>query len=305
MPDSAAGGGHGLKRAETIGEAVRRVAQAFKQVGLDTPELDARILVAEGAGLPRATLLAAPELTLEAAASRVIASYQARRLAREPVSRIIGRREFRGLMLELGEATLDPRPETETIVETALGLVQEAAVPGGSTLRILDLGTGSGAILIAILAELTEASGIGTDIVPAAIEVARRNAQRHGVADRADFLCTNWHRDVPGHFDLVVSNPPYIAAAHIATLEPEVGHYDPTAALDGGEDGLDAYRAILGGLHRVLNPAGWILFEVSPADAEAVVQLCREQGFAPDGIRPWFYRDLAGRPRCVAIKARQ
>ena len=305
MPDAAIGDGQGLLRAETIGEAVCRVGQAFREAGLETPDLDARILVAEGAGVPRATLLAAPELGLEAGASRRIASYQVRRLAHEPVSRIIGRREFRDLTLEISVATLDPRPETETVVETALDLLRQGAVSGAPAPRILDLGTGTGVILIAILAELPSASGVGTDIAPAALDVARRNAQRHGVADRADFRCTDWHRGVTEAFDLVVSNPPYIARQQIAALEPEVAQYDPRLALDGGEDGLAAYRVILSGVHRVLSPAGRLLLEVSPMVADAVIELCRVEEFAPDGDGPWLRKDLAGRPRCVAVKARR
>ena len=304
MPDTAAAN-DSRGRAETIGEAVRRVAQAFREAGLETPELDARILVAEGAGVPRATLLASPEVRLEAEACRRIASYQARRLAREPVSRIIGRREFRKLMLELGAATLDPRPETETIVEVALELVQQGVVPGGRAPRVLDLGTGTGAILIAVLAELPKASGVGTDIAPEALDVARRNAERHGVAERASFRCADWLGGVKETFDLVISNPPYIATEQIAALEPEVAQYDPRLALDGGKDGLAAYRTILSGVRQRLSPAGWLLFEVNPGDADTVLALCRAQGFAPDGERPWLHMDLAGQPRCVAVRARQ
>jgi release factor glutamine methyltransferase len=288
--------------AEAIGEAVQRVAQAFRLAGLETPELDARILVAEGAGVPRAALLASPQIKLDAEARRRIASYQARRLAHEPVSRIIGRREFRNLILDLGAATLDPRPETETIVEVALELARQGVVPGGQAPRILDLGTGTGAILIAILAELPKASGVGTDIAPEALDVARRNAGRHGVAERTSFVCADWLGGVDEVFDLVVSNPPYIATDQIAALEPEVAQYDPRIALDGGKDGLVAYRTIISGLRHRLNPAGWLLFEVNPADANAVLELCLGQGFVPT---PGLHMDLAGRPRCVAVRARQ
>ena len=304
MPDTAAGN-DSRGRAETIGEAVRRVAQVFRTAGLETPELDARILVAEGVGVPRAMLLASPQIRLEAEAGRRIASYQARRLAREPVSRIIGRREFRNLMLDLGAATLDPRPETETIVEVALELVQQGDVPGGRVPRILDLGTGTGAILIAILTQLPKASGVGTDIAPKALDVARRNAERHGVAERTSFRCADWLGGVKETFDLVISNPPYVATEQIAALEPEVAQYDPRLALDGGKDGLAAYRTIASGARHRLSPAGWLLFEVNPGDASAVLELCLGQGFGPDAERPWLYMDLAGRPRCVAVRARQ
>ena len=304
MPDTALGDSQSHQPAETIGAAVRRLARAFRQAGLETPELDARLLVADAAGVPRAALLAAPEVRLEGGASRRIASHEVRRLRREPVSRIIGRREFHGLMLELDAATLDPRPETEAIVETALQLGRQGGVSGAEALRVLDLGTGTGAILIAILAELPAASGVGTDIAPAALEVARRNALRHGVGARADFCCADWLNGVMGMFDLVVSNPPYVASGQIAALEPEVTQYDPRLALDGGTDGLAAYRAILSAVHRVLQPAGRLLLEVGPGDAQAVLDLCRAHGFAAEGEHP-FRMDLAGSPRCVAVKARQ
>jgi release factor glutamine methyltransferase len=290
--------------AETIGEAIRRVAQVFREAGLETPELDARILVAEGAGVPRATLLASPEVRLEGAACRRLASYQARRLAREPVSRIIGRREFRELMLELGAATLDPRPETETIVEVALELVRQGAVPGGRAPRVLDLGTGTGAILIAVLAELPQAIGVGTDIAPEALDVARRNAERHRVAERASFRHADWLSGVEEVYDLVLSNPPYIATEQIAALDREVAQYDPHLALDGGKDGLVAYRTILSRVRQRLSPAGWLLFEINPGDADPVLALCCAQGLAPDGERPWLHMDLAGQPRCVAVRSR-
>jgi release factor glutamine methyltransferase len=304
VSETAVSDGRDLRSGQTIGGAVRRLALAFRQACLETPELDARILVAAGAGISRAALIASPEIVLEAEASQRIASYQARRLLREPVSRIIGWREFRGLVLELGAATLDPRPDTETVVETALDLVRQGAVPGGPALRVLDLGTGTGAILIAILAALPAARGVGTDIAPEALEIAQRNAQRHGVGERATFSCTDWSSGVAGIFDLVVSNPPYIATGSIAALQAEVAQHDPRLALDGGDDGLAAYRALLGGVRPVLNPAGWLLLEVSPEDAEAVLQLCHAHGFAADGEQPWLYKDLAGRPRCVAVRAR-
>lgn len=305
MPDALTEGGADLLRVTTIGQAVRSVAQAFREAGLESPELDARILVAEGAGVPRPTLLAAPELRLDADAARRIAVYRARRLAREPVSRIVGAREFHGLMLEVGAATLDPRPETETVVEIALDLVRQGAVSSGAAPRILDLGTGTGAILIALLAQLPAARGVGTDVAPAALDIARRNAQRHGVAERADFRCSDWLVGMTETFDLVISNPPYIASGQIATLEAEVSLYDPRLALDGGEDGLAAYHAILSGVFRVLDPAGWLLLEVSPGDAGAVFGLCRLHGFEPGAGRSWFSADLAGLPRCVAVKARR
>lgn len=292
-------------KAQSLGEAVQRMAQAFRAAGLETPDLDARVLAAEGAGVSRATVLAAPESSLDAEAQRRIAAMQERRLKREPVSRIIGRRDFRGLTLDISSATLDPRPETETIVDVAMHLVRQRVVPGGEAPRVLDLGTGTGAILIALLKELPQATGTGTDIEAEALKVARRNAVRHAVAARGNFFRSDWLTDVKGAFDLIVSNPPYIAGAMIDTLEPEVAVYDPRAALDGGSDGLAAYRAILDGVRRVLVPGGWLLLEIGAGDAERVLKLCRDGGLEPDEPRPWLHLDLAGQPRCVAVRTRR
>ena len=284
MPDPVRGGeAAGIPRAGSVGEAVQRLTQAFKAAGLETPELDARILVCEGAGVPREALLTSSGSMVDAEAQRRIESYRMRRLAREPVARIVGRRAFGGLMLELGPATLDPRPDTETLVDVALELVRQGAVPGGQAPRILDLGTGTGAILIAMLAELPHASGVGTDIVPEALAIARRNAERHGVAERGTFLRSDWLQDVTGQFDLIVSNPPYIASDEIDGLEPEVARYDPRLALDGGADGLAAYRVILEGAGRVLRPDGWVVLEVGAGAAQAVLDLCRAKALMPDG----------------------
>lgn len=290
--------------ADTLGGAVQRVARAFRAAGLDSPELDARILIAYAADMPRSRVLAEPELRLDADTLRRVESCQVRRLAREPVSRIVGRREFRGLSFELGPATLDPRPETETLVDAGLELLRET-VGAGEAPRILDLGTGTGALLIALLAEMPVARGVGTDIASVALDVARRNAERHGVAARASFECSDWLADVAGSFDLVVSNPPYIPADAIDALEPEVALYDPRRALDGGKDGLEAYRTILADIHRALKPTGYLLLEVTPGAVHAVLELCGSHGFQIDKSRPWLRTDLAGRPRCVAVKARR
>jgi release factor glutamine methyltransferase len=290
--------------ADTVQKSLRALVQRFRECGLDTPELDARILIAAALGVERSTLIAAPDRRLSAADRDRIVSFAARRMAREPVSRILGHREFFGRLFELQPSTLDPRPDTEIIVEAALEFARQGPVPAGQSPRVLDAGTGTGAILISILAELPSATGVGIDIDGGALAVATRNAERHRVADRAQFLRSDWFCNVADTFDLIVSNPPYIRSDAIAALEPEVAAHDPRAALDGGKDGLDAYRAILEDVRRILGPAGWLIVEIGEGQANAVLDLCAEAGLQTGRQKPYIKCDLAGRPRCVAAKAR-
>lgn len=290
-----------LGAATTAEGAVRRLVESFRSVGIDTPELDARILVADALGMSRAALIASPARTLSPTEVATIADYELRRRQREPVSRILGRRGFRALTLEIGGTTLDPRPDTEIAVDAVVQLANEMASPN---LRVLDLGTGSGAIIVAALMELPHATGVGTDIDMAALEIARRNAQRAGVEQRTEFQQANWLTGVTGTFDIVVSNPPYIPSADILALEPEVSRFDPSVALDGGADGLDAYRAILATAGGSLRPGGWIVFEVGNEQAAEVTALCRHYGFGNED-NPRVWRDLGGRMRCVAARSRR
>src|SRR5262249_14292886 len=224
-------------------DAVRReLGLTFHQDGLDSPDLDARLLVGHALTLDHAALVAAAERTLTTGETQAIAALAARRLAGEPVARMTGRKEFWGLDLRLDPETLVPRPESETVIEAALA----ALGPGKAqkALRVADLGTGSGALLLAFLSELPGAHGARTDISLAALECARANAAALGLADRASFVLCDYGAALAGAFDLVVSNPPYIRRGEIATLMPEVRLYDPPRALDGGHDGLDGCRAI-------------------------------------------------------------
>jgi release factor glutamine methyltransferase len=214
-----------------------------------------------------------------------------RRLAGEPVSRIVGIREFYGRPFHIDASTLDPRPDTETLIEAALSLVDRE-----KPVKLLDLGTGSGCILVTLLAELPRATGIGVDRSLAALSIARANAEALGVAGRARFVAGDWLGSVEDTFDLVVVNPPYLSAAEMAELSPEVGAHDPEEALDGGPDGLSAYRSIAPCLGAVLRPRGIALFEIGHTQAEAVSRLLAEAGLRLEG-GPW--RDLAGRPRVV------
>jgi release factor glutamine methyltransferase len=277
----------------SIGAAWRAVRDRFRAQGMDTPELDARLLAQAAFGLDAMGLVrrerepATPEQLVG------LDRFALRRLAGEPISRIVGEQEFWGLKFALSEATLVPRPETEQLVEEALARLAGLRAP-----RIVDLGTGSGAIIVSILEALPRAHGLATDISEAALATARQNAERHGVAGRLDFRQGHWWQAVPHTelFDLIVSNPPYIATAAIADLAPEVRVFDPKAALDGGWDGLEAYRAIASQAARRLVPKGHMLLEIGYNQAEAVSRVFRRAGFG----RVEILKDLAGLDRVVS-----
>jgi release factor glutamine methyltransferase len=275
-----------------------RLREGFAAAGEDagTPDIDARLLVAAAAGLDAGdlplsdALVAAPDVVARADA------FSTRRLAGEPVARILGHREFYGLDLLLSADTLIPRPDTETVVDAALTF---AAVRRDRQLRLADLGTGSGAILLALLAELPAATGVGVDISAAAAATARANARRLGLAARAAFLVGDWTAPLAGRFDIVVANPPYVASGDIAGLGREVRLHDPRRALDGGIDGLAAIRAIVAGLRRVLAPDGGVFIEIGAGQRDAVAALAGREGF--DAA---FVADLAGIDRVAALVLR-
>lgn len=288
-----------LTLAKVTAEATRRLREA----GIDSPARDGRILVAAAMGLEAHQLISRPEMPVGPAELAQVNRFIERRLAREPVSRILGSRGFYGREFEISPATLDPRPESETIIEAAIELVGSGAAVNDSPLRILDVGTGSGCLLVTLLAELPRSTGLGTDISAAALEVAQRNAHRHGVAFRAEWKLARSLNGITGPFDLLVVNPPYIPTDTIGELDPEVRDYDPWTALDGGADGLDVYRELARDLVRVV-PNGWAVFEVGKGQAAAVSELL---GFARvDGQPPEIrtFRDLNGVDRCVAWRAR-
>ena len=281
----------------TIATARRALADAFRAAGLDTPELDARVLVGHALGLDHSGLVAEGGRALDPKGATAVAELATRRLAREPVARIVGRKEFWGLELRVTPATLVPRPETETVVEMALTLL-DAAAARSRALRIADLGTGSGALLLALLSELPHARGIGTDVNPDAIKTARDNAARLGLAMRSDFVVCDFGSALKGGFDLVVSNPPYVASRDIAMLEPEAAN-EPRAALDGGADGLACYRTIAADTHRLLAPGGHLVVELGYGQETLVTTLMRAQGLVTMPART----DIGGVPRVLAMHA--
>jgi len=282
-------------RGASVAHARRALAEQFRAAGIESPGLDARVLIGHALGLDHTGLVGAATQQLSDLTASQIERFAARRLAHEPVARIVGEREFWGLALAVTPAVLVPRPETETVVELALALIDR---DGARTrpLRIADLGTGSGALLLALLTELPNAHGIGTDIDPAALAVAQDNAARLGLKARAQFIAGDYAQPLSGPFDLVVSNPPYIASAEIGTLGPEVREHDPRHALDGGADGLAAYRAIAADAAR-LSPRGSMVVEIGRGQEAEVERLFAAKGFALVQTRP----DLAGITRALAL----
>ena len=277
-----------------MSEAISLLAQAFRTAGIEAADVDARLLVGHALHLDRARLIAQSDRILEAREINVINALAARRLKREPVSRILGQKEFWSIALAITPDVLVPRPETETVVEGALDFV----VRGGlrmEKLRILDIGTGSGALLLALLRELPNATGTGTDISTGALKVARENAARCGVEGRCTFVVCDIASVVEGPFDLLVSNPPYIAHDEITSLAPEVKNYDPTVALDGGDDGLAAYRAIAADAKRLLAPGARMFVELGAGQEAAVRDLFTNVGLIAGIART----DLAGIPRVL------
>ena len=279
---------------ETRDALVAEVAGALSTAGFEEPRRHARRLVASALAISRADLFGHPDRAVDEQQIGRIRAMLGRMVKREPLSRILGKREFWGLEFALSAETLDPRPETETVVEAVLRRNPERRAP----LRFLDLGTGTGCLLLTLLAEFPAASGVGIDIAERAVRTAACNAVALGVADRALFLVGDWGAAVSAKFDAVVTNPPYIASGELRLVPREVACYDPWRALDGGEDGLSAYRAIATHLPRLLASNGIFVTEVGIDQAEAVVAVMRTNGLDLDGIE----KDLAGIPRCVIAR---
>ncbi len=284
-----------LVSTRSIAATRRALAEQFRAAGIDSAETDARLLMAHALRLDRAELIANGERPLTDDETKAIEALAERRRRREPVARIFGSKEFWNLNLQVSPAVLLPRPETETVIEAALDLVAQLGLRA-QRLRILDIGTGSGALLLALLGELPNAAGVGTDISAAALAVARANAERCGLIGRAAFLACDMAAGVQGPFDLIVANPPYVARGEIATLAPEVRDYDPALALDGGADGLDGYRAIAAGVPALLAPDGRLIVELGAGQEAPVRALFSNAGLAVGAAR----EDLAGIPRALS-----
>jgi release factor glutamine methyltransferase len=281
----------------TIDAARRGVARRFRDRGLDTPDLDARILVGHALELDLTGLVRAGERRLEAGEIARIEALATRRLHHEPVARITGMKEFWGLPFTITPDVLVPRPETETVVEQALAAVDRTG-PRSRDLRVADLGAGSGAIMISLLTELPNATAIGTDRDVAALALARENARRLGVAPRAAFAACDFAAAVAPGCDLMVTNPPYVRSGEIEELDPDVRAFDPHIALDGGGDGLAAYRVIAVQARDILGCGAHLIAEIGADQGTAVAALFAAAGLCDIRIMP----DLAGTERIVVAR---
>jgi len=277
--------------AEVTTESLLRQATArLRDAGVETARLDARLLLAEATDRDPAGILPGDSQAVSVREQLRFAEMLDRRAGLEPVSRILGRREFFGRPFAVGPSVLDPRADSETLIEASLAL-------DGRPERILDLGTGSGCLLLTLLAEIPGATGVGVDLAESTLDVARLNAGILGLATRVAFIQSNWFDFVEGRFDLIVSNPPYIPTREIALLMPDVRDHDPHVALDGGVDGLDDYRAILAEASGFLAPDGRLLVEIGDGQGDDVETLARACGFIPESRR----KDLGGRERVLVF----
>lgn len=276
---------------KTLHAVLSEMREKFKTAGLDTPELDARLLVQAILNISHEEIILDSNRIVDASEEKALSLAASRRLAREPVSRIIGMRSFWNSDFKISKETLDPRADSETLVETVLRYV-----PKDQPLRMIDLGTGSGCLLLSLLQELPQATGIGVDISAEAIVTAQENADILHLSERADFMAASW--EAMEHlplFDIVISNPPYISDAEILTLAPEVRQFDPNRALSGGYDGLDCYRSIISVLPHILCKNGLVFFEIGTSQKQAVTEI-----LAGGGVNVLqTVTDLAGHDRCV------
>ncbi len=279
----------------TLAEALARLTDLLGRSGVEDPRREARLMLGAACGFSPVGMVAEPGAPFGPAAGK-LAIFAARRAAGEPLSRIVGAREFWGLALTITPDVLDPRPETETIVETAVAKFRDRRM---DALRILDLGVGSGALLCALLTEFKNARGIGVDVSAPAAEAARRNIEACGLARRAEVRVADWTANLVGPFDLIVSNPPYVRSADIAGLPREVRDFDPTLALDGGFDGLEAYRAIMPASAPLLAARGRLLVEIGVGQAAQVLAIATNAGF----VECTLHRDIAVVERVLAARS--
>jgi release factor glutamine methyltransferase len=275
----------------TVGLALIQAAKRLGEAGIERPQVEARILLEAASGLGRGQIIGFPEHPLTAAQRDLFDAQVSRRCAREPISRILGSREFWSLRFAVGPATLDPRPDSETLVAAVLARIPDH----DAEISLLDLGTGTGCLLLALLSELPRAEGLGIDISPEARDTAAANAAALGLDARAKFRVGDWLRDISAQFDVILSNPPYIESTAIETLAPEVAQFDPRGALDGGADGLSAYRALIPQAAERLKSGGLLALEIGAGQGPAVRGLATHAGLTDLGGT----EDLAGIERCL------
>lgn len=281
--------------AATRRGALKEAVGLMKAAGLDTPVLDARLIVQHALGITWDTLYLKDDQPLTEHERGRLVQELGRRAAHEPVSRIVGRRHFWTLDLAVSPDTLDPRADTESLIETVVAAIPDRTRP----LKVLDLGTGTGAILLALLAEYPDATGVGVDISEGALAIAHINADSHGLAARASFARAHWAEGVAGPFDVIVSNPPYIERGDLPGLPPEVREHDPMLALDGGLDGLDAYRALMPVVAALLTADGLAVLEIGMGQADSVTAIAQRCGLKPAGRKA----DLGGIERALSFKS--
>ncbi len=286
-------------QTDTVAGAYTELRRRFRAARIVAADLDARLIVQHSLELTHADILARPDLIVSDAARQEIASLAGRREAGEPISRLFGERDFYGRAFRVTRNTFDPRPDTETLVEAALEAVMMRREL--KRWRILELGTGTGAVVVSLLATLQDAQGIATDICPHALAVARRNAICHAVDDRLSFHSGSWFDGLDGAFDLIVANPPYLRTDDIDSLAPEVRNHDPTIALDGGPDGLDAYRQIAGVASKFIASDGLVMLEVGYGQKDAVVRIMNDCGYKPPVGVAGTRCDLHGIERVVTF----
>ncbi len=286
-------------RQHTIGSALRESTAELTRAGIEGAGGDVRRLMADVLGASSADLLREPERPLSVAQMDTLRRYVERRKRHEPVSRMLGKRDFYGRTFAISPATLDPRPDSETVILTALEIAREEGWQA-SPLRILDVCTGTGCLLLTLLGELPHATGLGSDISEPALATACDNARSLGMTSRASWVRADALEGIAGPFHMLIGNPPYVRTADIAHLEPEVREFDPVTALDGGIDGLAVYRRLLERAGTVV-PSGWIVLEVGHDQAEAVADLLAAVPYVDAG-RIRVRLDVSGRRRCVAAR---